>query len=164
MTTRYFISAAVVAVVLSGSACGRDDELGRHALGATGDNAADMQARSAESKLPVSAIAALDAGNAAFRNKQMEQAMAHYREAIAIAPESPAPWYGVFMAASEMKNPALADSAMERVRKLSPDPSMYDAHADAAASLAEPRLPPGHPSTQPLPPGHPTSTKPPVPE
>lgn len=161
MPIRYFISATVIAAMLSGSACGGDDELGRRTLGATGDNTADMQARATESQLPLTAIAALDAGNAAYRAKQMDQAIAHYREATALAPDHVAPWYGVFMAASEMRNTALADSAMARVRKLSSDPAMYEAHTDAATSLVDPPLPAGHPAPQPLPPGHPTSTKPP---
>jgi tetratricopeptide (TPR) repeat protein len=161
MLLRIGTSVAVATAILLGSACNGNDTQNRQTLGAVGSDTADMQARAAESKLPLPAIAALDAGNAAYRAKNMEQAIAHYREATAIAPDHVAPWYGIFMAASEMKNSALADSAMARVRVLSPDPAMYDAHTEASTRVAPPPLPPGHPTSSPLPPGHPATTVPP---
>lgn len=163
MLYRIFTSAAVFAAVLFAAACGSSEAAGRQSLGGTEGDSADLVARAAESKLPLSATAALDAGNAAYRAKQLDQAIAHYREATVIAPGHVAPWYGVFMAANEMKNTVLADSAMTRVKALSSDPSAYQAHAEAVSPAAMPELPAGHPTTQPLPPGHPVSTKPPTP-
>lgn len=124
-------------------------------------------------QLPLTAIAALDAGNAAFREKQLDKAIAHYREAAVAAPDHAAPWFGLYMAASELKDTALADSAMARVKALSADTSAYNAHADAllppagsgtpSAHPSSSPLPSGHPTTPVLPPGHGASTKPPMP-
>jgi hypothetical protein len=80
------------------------------------------------------------------------------------APTHAAPWFGVYMAANALKNTALADSAMARVKALSSDPAALNAHTEAmsATPAAAGPLPPGHPSTQrPLPPGHPALPKPP---
>jgi hypothetical protein len=61
--------------------------------------------------------AALDAGNSAFRAKQYGIALSHYRLAAASSPGEAAPWFGVYMAAEAMHNPALADSAQAAIRE-----------------------------------------------
>jgi Flp pilus assembly protein TadD len=81
---------------------------------------------------------ALDAGNAAYRAKQFGEAIARYREASAASPDHAAPWFGVYMAASEMKNKALADSAMAKVNALSSDAAALNTHAEIAKSGAKP--------------------------
>lgn len=161
---RVFISAAQAVVVLIIVACADSDAAGRQPLGELGSDTADVRARASESKVSLSAIAALVAGNAAYRAKQMDKAMAHYREAAAAAPDHAAPWFGLYMVANEMKNAALADSAMSRVKALSTDPAAFNAHAKAVSPSAARELPPGHPSTQQLPPGHPAPATPPAPQ
>lgn len=123
---------------------------------------AEAAAAAAGTGLPPAAKEALDAGNAAYRAKQFALAIDKYREAAVAAPSHAAPWFGVYMAANELKNTALADSAMARVKALSADSDALGAHANAMAGPSSPAgpLPPGHPTTVPqLPPGHPAPTK-----
>lgn len=98
--------------------------------------------------LTPTAAAALEAGNAAYREKKLDVALAKYQEAAAASPTHAAPWFGIFMAANEMKNSALADSAMRRVKALSADPAALDAHA-TVTSEAKNGLPAGHPKARP---------------
>jgi hypothetical protein len=163
------------------SACGESDAANRQPIGAAGAAASGpaTATRSATDTppLPLGALTALEAGNAAYREKKAEVALVKYQEAAAAAPTHAAPWFGIYMAAVEMKNPSLADSAMRRVKALSADPAALDAHAtvtspqnglsgtgalpdghpSATAAAPTPALPPGHPTATPaLPPGHPT--------
>lgn len=88
--------------------------------------------------LSPAAKVALDAGNAAYRAKQFDAAITRYREASAASPDHAAPWFGIYMAASELKNKALADSAMAKVNALSSDAAALNTHADIAKSGAKP--------------------------
>lgn len=113
-------------------------------------------------KLPLAAKAALDSGNMAYRAKQLDVALTYFRQAAVEAPKHAAPWFGLYMVASEQKNAALADSAMARVRELSGDQSALPAHNEvtaAPAGLLPPpsssTLPAGHPSSEATPAGHP---------
>ncbi len=126
--------------------------------------------------LPLAAIAALDEGNTAYRAKQFDAAIDAYRKATAAAPDHAAPWFGLYMAANEVGNAALADSAMVRVKALSADSATLNAHVEVASPSVIPStpsmppnhppsvmptpLPSGHPSTEALPPGHPAPVPP----
>ena len=140
-------------VLASMIACSADDAP-KQPLGATAASAADAPAAGGGPVLSQAAKDALEAGNVAYRAKQFALAIEKYREAAVAAPAHAAPWFGVYMAASELKNTALADSAMARVKALSADAEAAGAHAEALAAPTP--LPPGHPSaTKELPPGHP---------
>lgn len=161
-------------------ACTGDDRAGRQPLGSSAVAATPPANASADvmpsegSKLPLAALTALEAGNTAYREKRLDEALAQYERASAAAPAHAAPWFGIYMAAVELKNSTLADSAMRRVKALSADPAALDAHATVTSpnnglsgagalppghpSSSTPALPPGHPTATPaLPPGHPTS-------
>jgi len=71
---------------------------------------------------PVSATvrAQLDSGNVAYAERQYENALHHYREAVREAPGSAASWFGIQMAATALGNRPLADSARQRIEALSP--------------------------------------------
>jgi len=162
---RSLISAAIALVSMI--ACSASDDAAKQPLGATAASAADAST-GAGPALSQAAKDALDAGNFAYRAKQYALAIEKYREAAAAAPAHAAPWFGVYMAANELKNAALADSAMARVKELSADPAALGAHSEAAAGGALPpghpttgaQLPPGHPDTKAqLPPGHPAPPK-----
>lgn len=160
------------------SACGASDSTRRETSGASSD-AAGVAGEGSGPKLPLAAMTALDAGNTAYRAKQFDAAIASYRTAAAAAPEHAAPWFGLYMAANELKNTALADSAMQRVKALSADPATLNAHVEVASPSVIPStpsmppnhpsattptpLPSGHPSTDPLPPGHPAPMGPATP-
>ena len=62
------------------------------------------------------AKAALDTGNALYRKKQYEGALAHYREASELAPQHAAPFFGIYMVARATGNTVLADSALAAIR------------------------------------------------
>jgi tetratricopeptide (TPR) repeat protein len=62
------------------------------------------------------AKAALDTGNALYRKKQYDAALAHYREASELAPQHAAPFFGIYMAARATGNTVLADSALAAIR------------------------------------------------
>ena len=110
--------------------------------------------------LPHDAAAALDDANAAFRAGRYDAALRGYRTAAERAPTNAAPYYGIYMVARQLRDSALADSAMVALRARTPvgatlsDSAMAAAHAGAGGAGA---LPPGHPSLAPraLPPGHP---------
>ena len=154
-SSRFLVIALSSGIVLIGSACGNPDTTGRQPLGATPASTASADA--AEPALPSVAVAALDAGNLAYRAKEFETALAKYREAAQAAPQHAAPWFGIYMVANDMKNVALADSAMTQVKSLSADPAALDAHAEVSNPTAG-GVPSGHPSTTvKMPSGHPTT-------
>ena len=149
------VSPLCVALLLG--ACGKADR----AEGAASPDGAPAAGAAPVSDLPAAARTALDAGNAAYRAKDMDGALASYRAAAAAAPGRAAPWFGVYMVAADMKNMALADSAMANVKAYSPQSDALEEHArTAAASGSDAALPPGHPSAQALPPGHPSALPP----
>ena len=150
------VSAVAVVALVSAAACDSPDKAGRQSLSSAAEQSGP--------KLPLAALNALDAGNAEYRAKNYSEAMAKYREATLAAPEHAAPWFGLYMVASEVKNTPLADSAMKHVKALSADPTALSAHAEVTAAAPQKELlpapssgnlPANHPSTQPLPADHP---------
>ncbi|HEX6308052.1 MAG TPA: tetratricopeptide repeat protein [Longimicrobiales bacterium] len=112
------IIIAIVAVA-SVAACGRGGPPEDQPTGSI-DSAAWREAR----ELPPAFAAALDSGNSAFRARDLEAARAHYRRAIELDPEQSAGWFGLSMVEGQLGNTAAADSAMERVRQLTPGASL----------------------------------------
>ena len=94
---------------------------------------------------PAAARTALDSGNAAFRARDYDAALAAYRRAAAGAPDEAAPWYGVYMVAEATKRSALADSALAEVKRRTSEPGLLSggtlrAHADSASRTPHPTL------------------------
>ena len=89
-------------------------------------------------ELSPAARTALDSANAAFKAKDYDTALRHYRLAAAATPNHAAPWFGINMVARATHNQALADSAMTEVRKWSnttnphvmPDSMLERVHKD----------------------------------
>ncbi|HUH12593.1 MAG TPA: tetratricopeptide repeat protein [Longimicrobiales bacterium] len=75
----------------------------------------------ARARLPASAMAQLDSGNAAYRAEDFQAAATHYRTAAREAPDAPAAWFGIYMAERALGNTAAADSAMRRAQSLAGD-------------------------------------------
>ena len=143
-------SLLAAALVLAATGCSRDEGGERVPLGAS----------TSSTTLSAQSRAALDEGNAEFRAGRYEQALDAYRRAAAESPQDVAPLWGVQMAARALGDSALADSAVARMRAISPEAvpaSGQDPHAGGA-----PALPPNHPSTgaPALPPNHPSTTVP----
>lgn len=82
------------------------------------------EVRQARSSLPDGAVAQLDSGNASYRAKNYDAALAHYQKVVDIAPDAAAGWFGIYMAQRELGNAAAADSAMARARTLAPGASL----------------------------------------
>lgn len=144
MTITLRTAASLTALALLG-ACAGPDKPNTLPLGAGGSSGASSP------KLPLAVMAALDSGNSAMRADDYPRAIAQYRAATAGAPDHPAPWFGLYMAAKEANNVALADSAMVVVRRLTADSSVLPAHKEVADAAmpphAGPVMPAGHPAT-----------------
>ena len=138
MTTTLRTAASLAALAVLG-ACAGPDTPNTLPLGAGGSSGAPTQ------KLPLAVMAALDSGNSAMRAKDYPRAVAQYRVATAGAPEHPAPWFGLSMAAREASDSALADSAMRVVRRLTADSSVLPAHKEVAAAAMPPHAGPCSP-------------------
>jgi hypothetical protein len=160
--TQIISTLAIAGACKGGDAAGRtslSDAVPAQSNGAQTVASTAPSANAVQPTLSPAALAALDAGNVAYRAKQLDVALAKYREAASAAPTHAAPWFGIYMAANEMKNTALADSALQHVKSLSADPAALDAHATVTSptnGLTKGTMPPGHVTTSPaLPPGHP---------
>lgn len=68
-------------------------------------------------QLSGTARAALDSGNTSFRAGRFAAALASYRRAANDAPQSAAPYFGIYMAAKKLGNRALADSASREIQR-----------------------------------------------
>ena len=145
---------------LANAACsGRGDDRADTSRAASAP--AVVHASGGRATLPHDAAAALDDANADFRAGRYDAALRGYRVAAERAPTNAAPYYGIYMVARQLRDSALADSAMAAMRARTTvgatltDSAVAAAHGGAAAGGA---LPPGHPSLAPraLPPGHPS--------
>lgn len=107
------IPVVAAALLVGASACKTKEEA-KTPLANIGQQ--QPQENPARAAMSPEARAALDSGNALFREKKFDAALASYRKAAEAAPTSPAPWYGVYMAAQALGNQKLADSAMKQVQ------------------------------------------------
>lgn len=138
--------AAVSAAVLVGGGCER-----RQPQAAEGD-ATSAAAPAAEApRVELGAAGQLDSGNAAYRTKDYQGALGHYRRAAERDPKLAAAWFGMYMAQTSLGDKAGADSSMKKVQELAP--GMIDAHRGGPGGGAAPEgaapagsLPPGHPA------------------
>lgn len=130
----------LLALVLA-AACSRDDGE-RIPLGG-----ADTGTAAGAATLSPAARASLEEGNVAFRAKRYDDALAAYRRAASQSPNDVAPLWGIQMAARAMNDAALADSAVARMRELSPEAAPaagQDPHASPVPAAGG-ALPANHP-------------------
>lgn len=92
------------------------------ALGACtpGEDAIETPAGSDSASMPAEVQAKVDSGNLAYRADDFESALAYFRSALEDAPDRPAPLYGVYLAATELGDSALADSAAAVLQETAP--------------------------------------------
>ena len=134
--TRAIAILALASLTTISAGCSKDDSAARVPLDQVGSQSGSQGP--AGGTLSPEVRAALDRGNEAYRAKRYDEALAAYRDAAAAAPNEAAPYYGIQMAARALGRTALADSAEEKIRVLSPGSSSggaTDPHA----------LPPDHP-------------------
>ena len=65
-------------------------------------------------------VAHLDSGSQAFAEGRLQEARRHHLLAVELAPELTSYWFGLFMVEDSLGNEAAADSALLRVREISP--------------------------------------------
>lgn len=108
------VAAAVVAgtTMLAGCARTGDDQ-------ETGTMSRE-EVLDARASLSPEVAAALDSGNAAYRDERYEDARQHYIAAVRADDDVAAVWFGLYMAELALGNAAGADSAMDRARALAP--------------------------------------------
>lgn len=116
MITRIGLSLATAALLLLTACQNGDDQ-------ETGSISRD-EAMEAREGLDPGVVAALDEGNAAYREDDYEAALRHYETAAEIDDGVAAVWFGIYMANLALGNAEAADSAMERARTLAPEASL----------------------------------------
>lgn len=132
----------MILAVLAGCA---DREEPRVSLGAGNKGAPNdavhagvQDAQQGQGDLSPAAKAALDSGNAAYRDGKYEAALKHYRAAAKAAPAEAAPHFGIFMAAQRLGRTAEAAEAQKMINKLSGDTAGVAPHALPPASDKKP--------------------------
>jgi hypothetical protein len=100
-----------------------------------GSTTATVGSSAAETRIGITGAAktALDSGNAFFRAKAYDRALAQYRRSALLAPTELAPLFGILMVTDVTKNARLADSTLARMRELNPaaaDSSVARSHAE----------------------------------
>jgi tetratricopeptide (TPR) repeat protein len=113
-------AAARAALLLALAACGR------------GDAAGSRRAHGGADALRPEVRAQVDSGNAAYRVRDFQAALRHFREAARLDPGQAVAWYGVQMAAGALGARAAADSAAARLRQLAPSSPPAAHHPGAA--------------------------------
>lgn len=113
--TRPFSLVAGMFVAGLALACGKSDAPKIPlAQGPVTDSARSVEA--AHGVIGPAARAALDSGNAFYRKKDYTEALVHYQSASALAPQHPAPFFGIYMVGRAINNRAMADSALAAIR------------------------------------------------
>ena len=105
----------IVLVACAIVACSTKDEPPKVPLGQITDTARARE--QAHALLGPAAKAALDSGNVLFRKKAYTEALAQYRAAAELAPQHSAPLFGIYMVARATNNKAMADSALDGIRR-----------------------------------------------
>lgn len=114
MTRSLVRCAGLLAAALTISCTGSDAPKLPLAQGAVTDSARAVE--SAHGLIGPAARAALDSGNALYRKHEYINALEKYRSASALAPQHPAPFFGIYMVGRATNNRAMADSALSEIR------------------------------------------------
>lgn len=105
----------ILVLVLALVGCSSKSEPPKVPLGQIADSTRARE--QAHALLGPAAKAALDSGNVLFRKKAYSDALAQYREAAELAPQHSAPLFGIYMVARATNNKAMADSALDGIRR-----------------------------------------------
>lgn len=107
--------AGALATALVAAACSGRSETPKVALArVAADSVRAVEA--AHGFLGPQAKAALDSGNALFKQRAYADALGQYRAAAALAPQHAAPLFGIYMVARATNNVPMADSALAGIR------------------------------------------------
>lgn len=100
-------------LVLVGTACRPDDQ-----------TTESVDPREVRAALEPAVAAHLDSGTVAFRARDLDGALRHYRTVTELAPDVAAGWFGVYLTEQARGNAAEAAEALERARSLAPGASL----------------------------------------
>lgn len=78
----------------------------------------------ARQELEPAVLAAIDSGNAAYRERRYAAARDHYAGAARLDDDVAAAWFGLYMAELALGNTEAAEAAMDRARDLAPGASL----------------------------------------
>lgn len=109
----YRVVAICCCALVALAGCRRPEDQKTESIGAE-------DVRAARTELLPAARAQLDSGNVAFKAKDYERALRHYREVTRLDKETTAGWFGVYMVEQARGNAAAADSALAQAQKLQP--------------------------------------------
>ena len=115
MNKQLLLCAALVATLASCRKPGDDQ---------TTESIGKEDIRKARTDPPAALVAQLDSGNAAYKVKDYERALRHYRAVTRMDEEMPAGWFGIYMTEMARGNAPAADSALERAQKRAPGASL----------------------------------------
>jgi tetratricopeptide (TPR) repeat protein len=111
------IAAALVALA---GACRPDDQ-----------RTETLDPEAVRAELAPAVAAQLDSGTVAFRARDLEAALRHYRRATELAPDQAGGWFGVHMTERALGNVEAAAEALERARSAAPGASLlFDEEGD----------------------------------
>ena len=119
------VLVVLVLAVVGMGACGKQDADGKVPLGAQrAAPAPGAMARPGEVEPVITAEsqALLEVGNAAFRRKDYDAALAAYEKAAKGSPEHAAPWMGIYMVARVRNDAKAMEAAEAQLRRLNPEP------------------------------------------
>lgn len=128
---RVLPTAMMTALLLTG--CDRPDDQQTGSI-------QDRDVLAARAQLDPEVRDALDRGNAAYRDRDYEQALEHYHAAVRMDEALAAGWFGIYMAELALGNADAAEAAMEQARIHAPGASLMHPDADVPVPADHPAL------------------------
>lgn len=100
----------------------------------------DRDVLAARAQLEPGVRDALDRGNAAYRDRDYEQALEHYHAAVRMHEGLAAGWFGIYMAELALGNADAAEAAMAQARMHAPGASLMHPDPDRPVPADHPAL------------------------
>jgi tetratricopeptide (TPR) repeat protein len=100
----------------------------------------DRDVLEARARLDPEVRDALDRGNAAYRDRDYEQALEHYHAAVRMDEALAAGWFGIYMAELALGNADAAEAAMEQARIHAPGANLMHPDPDLPVPADHPAL------------------------
>lgn len=124
---------AVAAIAVLAVGCQRADDQRT-------DTMTDRDVLAARDQLDPAVLAALDSGNVAYRARDYQRSLDHYRDAVGMQDELAAGWFGIYMAELALGNLDAAEAAMARARAHAPTASLMQPDPELGVPADHPAL------------------------
>ena len=142
MNTMIVLRVCSFAAAIGVCACG-GSEAPKTPLGGASSSGGSTEVAAAPA-ITGEARVALDSGNALFRAKAYDMALAQYRRSAQLAPGELTPLLGIMMVADVTRDSKLAEVTLPKIRKLNP------VFADSSAMMSHSKIIRAHPRTAPV--------------